>query len=241
MLGFAPLGRLAFGQNGPPPGFAADAASFALSGKAAGLSASVSAQPATFTVSGVPAGLVYLAVFRVNALVGDFAATGRSATFRFTMPAGAGEFSASGQGVTFAFAMRAATGAFSVSSPPVFVSRRLILSASWQPARTVRGHFLYAPLGGAVLGGGVASEAPATTFRFDGQNSAFAVERFLDAAVGAFVFSGKAAVLNYAGYSPRVRVFPSAGRGARGVSRGTEPIRVFAATGHGARRRAFGG
>lgn len=174
----------------------------------------------------------------IVAEAGAFTLAGRG--LNVALPAAVGAFTATGIDASAALNFPAETGAFTASGASG-LRRQLVLYA--EPTQEVRSaNFpLFSPLGGRALGEGAQEPPAATTFALEGQNNAFAITMLLTASAASFVFTGRAATLTYAGYRPKTRVFPSVGRGARGVSRGTEPIRVFASTGHGVRRRAFGG
>lgn len=174
----------------------------------------------------------------IVAEAGAFTLTGRG--LNTSVAAGTGSFSLSGVDALAAYNFPAETGAFTASGTSG-LKRGLVLHA--EPTQAVRtaNFVLFSALGGRALGEGAQETPAATTFLLEGQNNAFAITTLLTASAASFVLTGRAATLTYAGYPPQARVFPSVGRGPRGVSRGTEPIRVFASTGHGVRRRAFGG
>lgn len=240
MLGIAPLGRLALGQIGAPPGVAAEGVSYAVTGIAASLSASLLGAGGSFSLYGQDAGLVYERGINFSAGSAAFSLVGAAAGLDVSLRADAGAFAAGGIDASARFIFPASVGAFTASGASG-LKRGLVLHA--EPTQAVRtaNFVLFSALGGRALGEGAQETPAATTFSLEGQNNAFAIAKLLTASAASFVFTGQAAALTYAGYPPRIRVFPSVGRGARGVSRGSEPIRVFASTGHGVRRRAFGG
>jgi hypothetical protein len=180
----------------------------------------------------------YDVIPRIVADAGAFTLTGRG--LNVALPAATGTFAATGVDASAAFNFPASTGAFTASGASG-LKRALVLHAGPDQPVPTPNHFLFAPLGFRALGAGTQESPPATTFALSGKNVEFAIRVTLTAERGAFTLAGQAAILAYVGYPPKIRVFPSVGRGARGVSRGTEPIRVFASTGHGTRRRAFGG
>jgi len=191
-----------------------------------------------FSALGKQALGAYGVIPSIVAEAGAFTLTGRGVGE--SVNASAGAFVLTGVDASAAFNFPAQTGAFTASGTSG-LRRGLTLHAKPEQAAWTPNHFLFAPLGLRAFGAGTQEATPATTFALNGQNVDFAIRVTLTAERGAFTLSGQTATLIYAGYPPKIRAFPSVGRGARGVSRGTEPIRVFASTGHSTRRRAFGG
>lgn len=240
MIGFAPLGRFAVGQFGAPPGMEAGSASYVIADVAVGLSASLLGADGSFLLSGQNANLVYKRGTNFAADGASFSVSGVAVSLDASVRADAGSFAATGIDASARFNFPAQPGAFAASGT-TGLKRQLVLHAAPTPTTRAANFLLFSPLGGRALGEGVQEASAATTFLLEGQNNALAITRFLSASAASVVFTGRSAPLTYAGYPPRIRVFPSVGRGARGVSRGSEPTRVFASTGHGVRRRAFGG
>lgn len=240
MLGHAALGRHALGQMPSPVAVSAVAGAFALTGANAALSGSIAAGAGAFATAGGDAALLYVPGTRMTAGAGNFEIAGGAATFNVGMPAQAGSFAVAGFAAGLDVSFPAVAGAFSATGT-AGLRRGLHLYALPDTVRPTANHFLFAPLGARAFGDGPQDAATATTFFLNGTRVSFAMRKQAAGELGLFVLSGQSATLNYAGYPPKIRAFPSVGRGPRGVLRGTEPIRVFAATGHGVRRRAFGG
>jgi hypothetical protein len=240
MFGHAALGRYALGQMPSPVAVSAAAGAIALTGANAALSGAIKAGVGSFAAAGADAALLYAPGTKLAAAAAAFTVSGSAATFNVSMPAQPGSFAVAGFAAGLDVALPAVAGAFSATGT-AGLRRGLNLYARPDAAQRTANYFLFAPLGARAFGDGPQDAAPATTFSLNGTRVEFNILKQVAGGLGLFVLSGQSAALNSARYPSKVRVFPSVGRGARGVSRGTEPIRVFASTGHGTRRRAFGG
>lgn len=240
MLGHAALGRYALGQMPSPVAVSAVAGAFALTGANAALSGAIKAGVGSFAAAGADAALLYAPGTKLAAAAAAFTVSGSAATFNVGMPAQSGSFSATGFAAGLRITFPASRGLFSASGAAT-LKRGLRLYAKPTLAQKTANYVLFAPLGARALGSGLRATEAEITFSLGGQTAAFARVRRLAGNVGDFRLTMSDAELFYSSYPAKLRVFPSVGRGARSVSRGTEPIRVFASTGHGTRRRAFGG
>lgn len=241
MLGFQALGRLALGQIGAPPGIDIEVGAFTLTGNVAALKTAIIGGVGAFTLSGQDATLTYVSGTAFPAAVGSFTLTGVAAGLDLAMSGGTGAFTLSGQDAALPVSMPAAVGTFALSGPSTTLARDLILYATPTVITGSTDYFLFAPLGAVAFGRADVDEELATTFALTGIDSTGTRAAGITAETGTFTLSGVAADLTATVYPVKIRAFPRVGRGARSTARGNQPIRVFAATGHGANRRAFGG
>ena len=187
MLGFAALGRLALGE--------------------ALRKLEVGGAVGEFTLAGQD-----VSFRRTSSEVGTFTLSGQNVTFGRKIVVAAGSFTVSGQATTGDRSFRAAVGAFTWSGQAAAPERGYRLVAS--PTVTTQGsHVLFAPLGHIALGGAVVGTTSATTFAFTGANSTGFRAARVDAASGAFVFTGQSATLVAAVKPTNIRLFPRVGRG----------------------------
>ena len=241
MLGFQALGRLALGQIGSAPAVAADVGEFTFTGISAGLNQGLTAGTGAFVFTGIDAELESSATYSVTGNVGAFTLTGNDSGLDIAFPISAGEFLLSGQVVGLNLSLLGAVGAFTLSGQALTLARDLVLYATPEVTTGYTSFFGFAALGEVAFGESAIDEELANTFALTGQNSTGDRVALLPADAGSYVVSGVVVDFISDAYPSKIRVFPSAGRGARASARGGQPIRVFASTGHGARRQAFGG
>ncbi len=175
----------------------------------------------------------------VVAEVGAFTLSGQTALSHRTRKAAAGTFTLTGRAASRRITMVAATGAVTLSGQAANLKRGLRLVAA--PTFSTYGyHPLFAALGQLPLGGAITGSTSITTFVLSGNDSVG--ERFtgLNAESGIFVFTGVAAGLVPTIYPPKIRMFPSVGRGVLGRSAGGG-AQIRTSVGGGMRARAFGG
>ena len=178
----------------------------------------------------------------LSAIAADAAAytlTGNASLGQQLRKADAAAFTVSGQAAARQITGAIAAGSFEVTGNTAPLLRGLRLVASGTIA-TYGHHFLFGALGEFPLGGAVTGGTSLTTFALTGNDSVG--ERFtgLSAGVGTFLVTGIDAVLFGAFYPPKIRMFPSVGRGVLGRSAGGG-AQIRTSVGGGMRARAFGG
>lgn len=178
----------------------------------------------------------------LSAIAADAAAytlTGNASLGQQLRKADAAAFTVSGQAAARQITGAIAAGSFEVTGNTAPLLRGLRLVASGTIA-TYGHHFLFGALGEFPLGGGETGATAATLFELTGNNSTGERVTAFVADAGSFVFAGFDAGLVPTIYPPKIRMFPSVGRGVRGRSAGGG-AQIRTSVGGGMRARAFGG